>query len=297
MMRSKRYSKNSAKTGLLLSLYLLSFIFFGCSSSTEPSFIKENIADSIREICEAEYNLQVKTKLVGETVWVYLPVEDILLDTKNPQKFSEKFEIGLLENKFDRNSFQLEYSIKSIPETEKTQQSEYNKDVAEKLNNVWKVIRRVIFSMDRSRPDLPKFYCVITADIKKGFEIIDTIYYVDLKKVTYQFISWDEYQHRAIQEIAQSPEIFADTYGLHVKYKDITWEDFLSGQIKHRIRLKFQKPEVEQNADIDKEILKIVVNTLKTYDYRDFITVEVENLLTKNKITLNQGAIWARPIE
>jgi hypothetical protein len=151
--------------------------------------------------------------------------------------------------------------------------------------------------MDNTRPDIPKFYCVITADIRNGFELIDTFYYLDLKKVTYQFISWGEYQHRAIQEVVQSSEIFADTYGLHVKYKDITWEDFLAAQIKHRIKLKFQKPEVGQDADIDKEIIKAIVYTLKTYDYRNFRIVEAANLLTNNKITLNQGAIWARPTE
>jgi len=296
MMRLKRYSKNSAKTGLL-SLYFLSLLFLGCTASTEPTFIKENIADSIREICETEYNLQIKTKLIGETVWVYLPVEEILKESAKPQKYSEKFEIGLLENKFSNDSLQLEYSIKSIPEIQKTQQAEYNKSVAEKMNNVWKVLRRVILSMDNTRPDIPKFYCVITADIRNGFELIDTFYYLDLKKVTYQFISWGEYQHRAIQEVVQSSEIFADTYGLHVKYKDITWEDFLAAQIKHRIKLKFQKPEVGQDADIDKEIIKAIVYTLKTYDYRNFRIVEAANLLTNNKITLNQGAIWARPTE
>jgi hypothetical protein len=297
MTRLKRSSRNSAKTGLLLSFCLLSLLFFGCTSSTEPTFIKENVAESIREICEAEYDIRVETKLAGETVWVYLPVEDILQETDKPQKYSEKFEIGLLENAFINDSLKLAHSIRSIPETEKTQEVEYNKSVAEKLNNVWKVMRRVILSMDQKRPDVPKFYRIITADIKNGFEIVDTIYYLDLKKVSYQFISWGEYQHRAIQEVVQSPEIFADTYGLHLQYKDITWEDFLAAQITHRIRLKFQKPEVKHDADIDKEILKVIVYTLKTYDYRDFRNVEIANLITNNKITLNQGAIWARPIE
>ncbi len=297
MTKLKLYSRSSTKAGLPAKLCLLIFLICGCSSSTEPTFIKENIADSIREICESEYNLQIKTKLIGETVWVYLPVEEILEKSAKPEKYSEKFEIGLLEDRFRDDSLQLQYSIKTIPEIQKTQQVEYNKSVAEKMNNVWKVLRRVILSMDNARPDIPKFYCVITADIKNGFELIDTFYYLDLKKVSYQFISWNEYQHRAIQEIVQSSEIFADTYGLHVKYKDITWEDFLAAQIKHRIKLKFQKPEVGQDADIDKEIIKVIVYTLKTYDYRNFRIVESANLLKNNTITLNQGAIWARSTE
>jgi hypothetical protein len=298
MMRLKRYSRNSAKTGLLLlSFYFLSLLFLGCTSNTEPTYIKENAADSIREICEAEYKLEVRTKLVGETVWVYLPVEDFIQQSEKPQKYSEKFEVTFLENRFEGDSLQLQYYIKVIPETEKTQQAEYNKSVVEKIRNVWKVLYRVILSMDRNRPDIPKFYCVIIADIKNGVERRDTFYYQDLKKYLYQFISDDEYQHRAIQDFVQSEDILADTYGLHVKYKNISWEDFLPEQIKQRIRLKFQKPEVKQDADIDKEVLKVIVYTLKTYDYRDFKDVEITNLLTNNKVTLNQGAIWAGPTE
>jgi hypothetical protein len=45
------------------------------------------------------------------------------------------------------------------------------------------------------------------------------------------------------------------------------------------------KPEVEKNADIDKEVTKIVAYTVKTYDFKNFSYVELNNLLTKNKIT------------
>ena len=299
MTRLKRYSRNSAKTGLLLllSLYFLPLIYLGCSTNTEPTYITENAADSIREICEGEYKLQVRTKLVGETVWVYLPVEDLIQESEKPQKYSEKFEITFLEDRFDSGSLQLQHYIKIIPEAEKTQKAEYNKSAVEKIRNVWKVLYRVILSMDRNRPDIPKFYCVIIADIKNGVERRDTFYYQDLKQYLYQFISDDEYQHRSIQDFVQSEDILGDTYGVHVNYKDITWKEFLAAQIKQRIRLKFQKPEVKQDADIDKEIIKAIVHTLKTYDYRDFDEVEITNLLTNNKVTLNQGAIWDRSTE
>ena len=106
-------------------------------------------------------------------------------------------------------------------------------------------------------------------------------------------MSWGEYQHRAIQETEVSPKIIGDTQGLNLKYSDISFEDFILQQIQHRIRLKFQKPEAEKNADIDKEILKIIRYTLKAYGFKDFSTLELNNLATVRKITLNQTAVFS----
>ena len=51
------------------------------------------------------------------------------------------------------------------------------------------------------------------------------------------------------------------------------------------------------NADLDKEITKIVEHTLKTYDFKDFSIVELNNLLTNAKIILNRAAILENPTE
>ena len=72
---------------------------------------------------------------------------------------------------------------------------------------------------------------------------------------------------------------------------------FLMEQIKQRIKYKFQKPEVEKNADIDKEIAKIVVNTLKIYGFKDFDVIELYNAQTKNRVILNKAAALEAPIE
>jgi hypothetical protein len=75
-------------------------------------------------------------------------------------------------------------------------------------------------------------------------------------------------------------------------------EDFIAAQIRHRIKLKFQKPEVSGDyVDIDKEIIKIAVYTIKTYNFKDLSVVELNNLFTNNKLELNRQAIWERPIE
>jgi hypothetical protein len=269
----------------------------GCFS-TAPTYLKEDIDKAIQDICKNEYNIDVKVKLVGSTLWIYLPVEDMFTKADKPEKYSERFVIEDNKVGFKDGTLKAEYIIKSTPETEKTQEYKYNKVVLDKINNVWKVLRRVLFSLKRSREEHePKFFCLVTADIKNGFETREIFYYLDLKKVSYEFISWTEYQHRVLTDSDISLEAIGDTQGEHLDYRDITLDEFVASQIQHRIKLKFQKPEVDKNADIDKEILKIIIYTVKTYNLRDFSYVELDNLLTQSRTILNRAALWARPTE
>ncbi|MCX5712817.1 MAG: hypothetical protein NTY47_07165, partial [Candidatus Omnitrophica bacterium] len=138
------------------------------------------------------------------------------------------------------------------------------------------------------------FICFITADIKYGFITKDLGYYLDLKKVSYELISMTEYQHRVVTENADMPQIKDDTQGARIDYKDFTMEEFIAAQIKSRIRLKFQKPEVEKKADMDKEILKVATTTLKIYGYKGFKELDLSNLRTGEKTILNEAAIWTK---
>jgi hypothetical protein len=301
-MRLRQYSRNSAKSGLLFnaSLALILCLFFylsGCSTSTAPTFLKENIADAITDISKKEYNLELKVKLVGETIWIYYPVESLFEKADKPEKYSEKFLIKDNSAEFKDRQLKINYLIRPIPETEKTQDFKYNKDTLGKLNDILSVTRRVLFSMDRAKKPEPKFICIIIADIKIGIEIRELTYYLDLKKVSYNYISLGEYQHRTIQDVGFLPQALGDRDGSYINYKDIAMSEFIAKQIQHRIRLKFQKPEVERNVDVDKEIEKITAHTVKTYDFKDFNEVVLNNLLSNRKTILNRAAILAKPIE
>ncbi len=282
---------------VLIKSCLLIILLCGCTSSTTPTYIQENIDTAVKDVCKKEYRIDVVTKLVGSTLWIYLPLEDIFEKSEKPEKYVERFEIKDNREDFQGGTLDLEYLIRPIADQEKTNELKYNKSALDKVNDVWKVVRRVLFSMERLKGNEPQFFVMVTADIKNGFEIKEISYIEDLKKVSYEFISWGEYQHRTIQDTAISPAIVGDKEGLHLDYQDITMQNFIAAQIRQRIKLKFQKPEVDKSADIDKEILKIVVYTLKTYSFKDFSSVELNNLLTNNKIILNQAAVWARPTE
>jgi hypothetical protein len=294
-MKSRLSLKNSVKAGL--SLVLASILICGCTSSTKPTYSKEDVASSLENICKKEYKIEVKARLVGRTLWVYIPVEDLFTKADKPEKYMERFSVEDSKVAFERGILKLAYQIKSIPEREKAQQVKYNKDVSDKINSVWRALRRVVFSMKHSGEDAVRFYGIVIADIKNGFETIEIFYGQDLKKVSYEYISWGEYQHRTIEDTNVSPLIIQDKNGGHLDYRDISMEEFICGQIENRIRMKFQKPEVGINADIDKEILRIAINTLSIYQIQNFSVLELNNLLTQNRIILNKAAVLGRPID
>ncbi|MDD5166033.1 MAG: hypothetical protein PHQ57_01435 [Candidatus Omnitrophica bacterium] len=298
MMKSKQSLRNSAKRGLLLSLVFSLSLILGCFSPPDaPTYSREDIAEATQNICKKEYNIGLKARLAGSTLWVYLPLENIFVKPDKPEKYSEKFKIEHNEEEIKNGQLVIEYSIKAVPEQEKYQELKFDQAVADKVGNVWKTIRRVLFSMKDPNKEGVEFICLVIADIKNGIEIEEIVYERDLKKVSYDFISGSEYQHRSTQEIRMSPETVGDKDGQHLKYRGITMEEFVTLQIQHRIRLKFEKPEVEKNADIDKEILKLIIYTLKTYGFKNFSYLELNNLLTENKVILNNTAVWSKSID
>jgi len=296
MMKLRRFLRNLAKYGLLFNiLFISSLAAAGCTISTHPTYPKETIGRAIEDICKQEYKVDIKVRLVGSTLCVYLPIaEGILEKSDKPQKVIERFIIEKNQIELANNALLARYLVRPIPEEEKFQDMKYSKAAFEKINNVWKALRRVIFSMESPEQNSPKFFSIIAADIKNGFFVKETFYYLDFKKVSYGLISWGEYQHRAIQETEVSPGIIGDLSGSSIEYRDIAFNDFILEQIQHRIKLKFQKPEAEKNADIDKEILKIIRYTLDTYAFRDFVTLELDNLATDKKIVFNQAAAISR---
>jgi len=295
-MKLKLSSKSLARAGLKLIPLIL--FLSACTSSTTPTFLKENVSKAVKDICKKEYQLDVVTNLTGRTFWVYMPLENIITKSQKPEKYTERFLVEDRKNQFNERVLRINYLIKPVPETEKQQDMSLDKSVNTKIFNVLQVIRRVLFSMDNSESkNNPLFFCIVTADIANGFELKQVFHCLDLKKISYGFISQTEYQHRIVQDTEISPQIIGDREGRHLVYQDITLEDFLASQIQGRIRMKFQKPEVEKNADIDREVSRVVSLTLNTYAFKNFSLVEMTNLATGAKIILNQTAISAGPKE
>ncbi|MFA5276564.1 MAG: hypothetical protein WC417_06715, partial [Candidatus Omnitrophota bacterium] len=192
MMKSKLSSKSLARAGLKLIPLIL--FLSACTSSTTPTFLKENVSKAVKDICKKEYQLDVVTNLTGRTFWVYMPLENIITKSQKPEKYTERFLVEDRKNQFNERVLRINYLIKPVPETEKQQDMSLDKSVNTKIFNVLQVIRRVLFSMDNSESkNNPLFFCIVTADIANGFELKQVFHCLDLKKISYGFISQTEY--------------------------------------------------------------------------------------------------------
>ena len=295
MTRSRLSSKNLANTArrsLLIFLPLL--LIAGCAPSFEPTYTLKNLCPAIEDICSKEYKIFVKATRVGKTLWVYLPVEGISAPAEKPERYLEKFQIDEDSADIDRNVLSLTYAIKGIPEEEKLQTVSTSKEVIDKINNVWRVLRRVIFSMSPPEKEKVRFFCMVVADIEKGALVQETYYTQDIIKYSYGLMAMEEFQHRSIHDSMMAPQVIGDKEGKMVIYRDIKFNEFLTDQIKQRIRYKFQKPEVEQDVDIDKEVQKVAAYVLDAYKVKNIKAVEFANLQSGRKNTLSKEALILR---
>ncbi len=297
-MRSRRSSKNSAKTAL--KLFLVAVLIAGCSPSIIPNYPKEYVEKSIQDIAKKEYQISCRAKITGQTLWVYLPVEDIFIPSEKPEKSLERFAVDYSKADYHKEGAQegtlsLEYLVRPVPEKKTPNPPyQYNKAVSKKISDISKVALQVLHDSGYSRSEKIQFFCLVVADIKNGFEIKEMMYYPDLKKLYYFIMDSYEYQHRVIQDSNVAPQqIIGDKEGLHLAWEEIDMRDFIMKQIEQRVRLKFKKPEVERESDIDREIVKTAIHTIKAYNFKDFTRLEFDNLFSNKKIILRREEVWA----
>jgi len=288
----------------VLRLFLLASFIAGCSPSVIPNYPKEYVEKSIQDIAKKEYQISCRAKISGQTLWVYLPVEDLFVPLTKPEKSLERFAVDYSKANYHKEGTQegtvsLEYLVRPVQEKKSPNPPyQYNKAVSEKIANLSKVALRVLHDSGYSHSEKIQFFCLVVADIKNGFEIKEVMYYPDLKKLTYMIIDSNEYQHRVIQDSnVAPPQIIGDKEGLHLAWEEITMRDFILKQIEQRVRLKFRKPEVERESDIDKEITKTAIHTIKSYNFKDFTRLEFDNLFSNKKVILTQQEVWASPIK
>jgi hypothetical protein len=102
-----------AKT--VLKLIPLILFLSACSSSTTPSFLKENIPKAVKDICKKEYQLDIVTNLTGRTFWVYLPLENIVTKPQKPEKYMERFLVEDRKNQLNERVLRVNTWLSPCP--------------------------------------------------------------------------------------------------------------------------------------------------------------------------------------
>lgn len=288
MMRLKLSSRNLVKAALLLFSFFLYVNLSGCQNSLEPTFKEENIPYLVKQICKDEYKLDVITQRTETTLWIYVPLAKIL----------DK-DYGKKEGAF------------------------FDEELTDKLRNILSTVGRVVLSSDKA----PEFFALWASDINIGLDYIIIGNVLDIKKAYAESLPFTELNKRYVMKFTVNPEAVQDTAGRHLKLYNIRLPDFLAQQMVQRISVEFQgeglkkyfkvekidgifnndafileysiKPlaKPDKTIDVTKEILSTITYCIKIYDFQDFSRVEINDLVTQEKLVLNKAAILERPTE
>lgn len=283
MMKLKLSLKNSAKSALLFSIF--SITLTGCYETFEPTYKERDIPNIVKRICKEEYNLDVTTKRTSTTLWIYAPVEKMLHK-----------DFGIKEDKI------------------------FDDEMSDKSRNILTAIGRVLISSDKP----PEFYALLVSDTNLGLDYTIIGNVLDMKKSFSGAVPWTEANQRYVIKFKRTSEAIGDITGRHLEAYDVTLQDFLAEQMAQRINVRFQQEDIkkyfkveksegtfindtfflrysieqvlksDKEIDTKKEILDIITYCIKTYEFRDFSTLELNDLIMQDKIVLNNAAIWGR---
>ena len=77
-MRSSKSSRNMVKNALKVIAFSAIALLLACSSST--TYKRAEIVQSFVSICKKEFNMDIKAWDIGETIWVYVPLDHLMND-------------------------------------------------------------------------------------------------------------------------------------------------------------------------------------------------------------------------
>jgi hypothetical protein len=249
----------------------------------QPTYKEKDIPALVKKICKEEYDFRVVTRRIGNTLWVYIPMP------------------SLLHKDYGRKKDKI-----------------LDEAVTEKLRNILTSISRVLLSADKS----PAFFCIVASDTRSiGLDYTLIGYSLDMKKSFAGFIPWTEANRRYVVKFNLNPAALGDEQGRHLKFYDIKFPDFLAQQIAQRINLHFQSEklkdyfkvdsvkgrfkkgdfvfeysikktkEMKKTPDINKEIIRIIIYCLKTYNFSDFLLAELNDTAGANRTTFSKSSL------
>ncbi len=287
----------------ILGICLLGAAFLASCSKVTPPQLKPltEAHQKFVKICQEEYKLTVVVEALEHTVWIYVPLQENLMQLAatpdGPQRSEDSEErpaIKYLESSYDNRRFLISYDIH--PEKTYAQSQGYKMDYTSAYQRTSQAVLTTVSRAYFEAQNAPQFFVVVIADVKTGVEIENIFYLEDLKRyLAGGSIPQEEFVKRNIYEVKGKREWIGDTQGRHLTHAEITMSEFLAKQIAGRINFKYQKSSFPPSADTRGEILNIVAETLKNYTFTDFNYVELRDLNTGRSETVSPAEIKSAP--
>jgi hypothetical protein len=240
--------------------------------------------------CRKDYGLNVITRIVGRTFWIYAPTDKSLFDfaaetpsPPDPLKKPAKYELLYIDGSYKNKAFYFQYDV--IPKIKADLQSN---GITEKGTDYYnKIYNDIVTAITETMldPQIPISFVVIAiTDIKKGLEARLTFYLEDFRMAQVEGIPWDEFNKRVLQESKGSSDFIGDEIGQHLEYNDIQMPDFLAKQIVNRIRFKFTQSDFPPQNGYEEAVIGTIADTLRYYNFKDFTQVHTDDVRTKKQM-------------
>jgi hypothetical protein len=262
---------------ILTALTLLIFLS-GCIV-IKPTYTKENLVESVTELCKKEYGVEPKVWLIGETVWVYLALTRLITEDIQWDK-----EMGGKIGNVVLGTNRVLLSMKPRPQFMVVVASDIKERGIDYIIKTWV-------------PDIVKFQLqFISRDEFSRRNVImikenaDAISDVEGKHIDRQDIRMGDF---LAEQVAQR---------IHTKFtQEQEYKDYFQAQdigalfndktFKIYVNIKQNDVAAKLPTDITKEIINIIVYVLKEYEFNDFTWVEIENSATGEQVTYNRQAL------
>ena len=273
-------------------------LFAGCSKATPPAPRPLSEAhQKFLKICQEEHKLKVVLKPLRNTLWIYVPLDDDLMKISSTPEGARKSDtaeehpaVKYLESVYSERRFKITHDIH--PDKNYLQTPGYRLGYSSAYQ---KISQQILTGVSRAyfeAADAPQFFVVVITDVKNGVEMENIFYLEDLKQyMAFGALPQEEFVKRSIYEAKGKTDWIGDTEGRHLAYTEITMPEFLAKQIATRINFKYQKSSFPPSPDTRGEILKVVAETLKSYNFTDFNYVELRDLNTGRTETVSPAEL------
>ncbi len=283
----------------LLVLILAVSLLTGCGWPKDQRYTASEAEQKFITFCQTEGSITATTRSVGKTQWIYVPLEIPLFDIKatrgeKPKRMRTPLSLLSLEIKYKTSAFSLEYDIipDVLPPESPSYASGYNEAYTKKRQLIYQGIQETFFNI-KDPAEMPIFFVVVVADITKGVATRSTLYLEDLRKFMTEALPPDEYYMREQNDIIGNPELVGDKTGQYLTYQDVAWPDFLTDQMKTRIKYKFSGSTFPPKTEPDQVIIGLVANTVRFYPFQDFTTIKLSNFREKRELEFSKEQLKA----
>ena len=256
----------------------------GCHKEAKRPPVTLNEAEKkFSDICRNEHKLNVQVYDAQNTVWIYLPMEEDLVDyhgtpRTNETKSKKQFIISTFEGDFKDAQYRFLLDLTDGVKTSKDQG--YKSDASEAfIKNrllIYGTISQVFFDLDKDKA--PIFIAVVIANTKKGVAYRSVINLNDYKLYRSEVLTSEEYNLREASELYGDAELVNDTEGKSLDIKPIEWSWFLIEQVKNRVNFKFLRSDFPPKEDVVIAIASMIADTFRYYSYGDYSAVLIKDL-------------------